>query len=63
MNVRQFLRVLFTSGGKPQQISEDREEKHERSRPVSHYGFFITAVPPELSKVRFEGGEWVCPIW
>src|SRR2546426_7182490 len=39
-------------GGKPQQIVEDKERKHPRSRFTSHYGFFITAAPPKLSKIR-----------
>jgi hypothetical protein len=40
-------------GGKPQQIVEDKEGKHPRSRFTSHNGFFITAAPPKLSKIRF----------
>jgi len=42
-------------GGKPQQIVEDKEGKHPRSRFTSHYGFFITAAPPKLSKIHFSG--------
>src|SRR5260370_17554449 len=45
-------------GGKPQQIVEDKEGKHPRSRFTSHYGFFITAAPPKLSKIRFWAEGW-----
>ena len=35
----QLLRVLVTFGGKPQQIEEERGEKLERSRFISHHSF------------------------
>ncbi|HEX4206902.1 MAG TPA: hypothetical protein VHZ51_22400 [Ktedonobacteraceae bacterium] len=50
---RALLRVLVNSGGKPQQISEDEEEKPKGSRFLLHLGFLITAVPPKVSKTPF----------
>ncbi|EFH85307.1 hypothetical protein Krac_6497 [Ktedonobacter racemifer DSM 44963] len=35
----QLLRVLVAFGGKPQQISGDKEEKLKRSRSISHHCF------------------------
>jgi hypothetical protein len=42
--------VLLTFGGKPQQITADKEEKLTRSRLHPTSSLVSTAVPPKVSK-------------
>jgi hypothetical protein len=44
--------VLLTFGGKPQQITADKEEKLTRSRLHPTSSLVSTAVPPKVSKTQ-----------